>query len=291
MTMMVDATATGHAAARLPGAGEAEGVVGPDGVRWNLRMKDLSDASGLQRQAIHFYIKEGLLPAGSKSARNMAWYGPVHLERLMLVRRLQHERFLPLKAIKAILDEANESFSAEQRSFIRDVRRHAASLRGPDRVTPIPVEALLASTGVSESDLNELDRLGVAPVVTFEGSAEQGPGGSDGSSSGEPGFTAGASSGETRFIAAEDAWAVELMGELRAIGFTDGAGFGPRDLAIYEEAISTLFEREKELLAERLTRFSPADAAAMVERVLPLAHRFLTRYHEAKIRRFFAAWE
>lgn len=265
-------------AARSFGGGDGEGVVGPDGVRWTLRMKDLSDASGLQRQAIHFYIKEGLLPPGAKSARNMAWYGPVHLERLHIIRRLQHERFLPLKAIRAILDGVSDAFSEEQRGFIRDVKRHAATLRGPDRVTPVPVEALLATSGVSEGDLAELDRLGVAPVVTLQAGAEQGP-------------EAPESEGGARFVAAEDAWAVELMGELRRLGFTDGAGFGPRDLAIYEEAISTLFEREKELLAERLTRFPPAEAAAMVERVLPLVHRFLNRYHESKIRRFFAAWE
>ena len=36
---------------------------------------------------------------------------------------------------------------------------------------------------------------------------------------------------------------------------------------------------------------TPAQAARMVERVLPLAHRFIERYHETRIRRFFAAWE
>lgn len=244
---------------------DGDGVVGPDGARWNLRMKDLCEATGLQRQAIHFYIKEGLMPPGLKSSRNMAWYGQVHLDRLTLVRRLQHERFLPLKAIKAVLDGEHEHFGASQRAFISDVKRHVDQhLLGPERLETIPVATLLAKTGVSEADLAELDRLGVAPVVERDGE---------------------------RVLAAEDAWAVETLGELRALGFTDEAGFGVRDLAMYEELVSQLFEREMAMIAERLVRFSPADAARMVERVLPLAHRFIERYHETKIRRFFAAWE
>ena len=41
---------------------------------WCYRMKDLCEASGLPRQAIHFYIQQGLLPPGQKTGRNMAWY-------------------------------------------------------------------------------------------------------------------------------------------------------------------------------------------------------------------------
>lgn len=242
-----------------------EGVVGNDGTRWVLRMKDLSEATGLQRQAIHFYIKEGLLPPGEKSSRNMAWYGQVHLDRLALIKRLQHERFLPLKAIKAVLGEQDDHFGPDQRAFIRDVKQHVdRTVRGPERPEAAPVDALLERAGVSAADLSELDRMGIAPVVMRDG---------------------------VRVIAAADVWAVELLGELRALGFSEEAGFHVADLAMFEEAITTLFEREKALLSERLMQFPPARAAHMVERMLPLANRFLERFHEAKIRRFFAAWE
>ena len=95
-----------------------DAVLGPDKKRWSLHMKDLMRETGLQRQAIHFYIKEGLIPPGIKSSRNMAWYGAHHLERLKLIRRLQHERFLPLKAIKAALAGAQGEFVPGQQAFI-----------------------------------------------------------------------------------------------------------------------------------------------------------------------------
>lgn len=240
------------------------GPLGPDGARWSLRMKDLCEASGLQRQAIHFYVKEGLLPPGLKSSRNMAWYGETHLSRLLLIKRLQHERFLPLRAIKAVLSEQDEQFSRDQQTFIREVKRHTrGTLRGGP-IERVALSSLLTDTGITTTEAEALDRIGLAPIVEVDGD---------------------------RVVGAHDVWVYETLAELRGLGFTDEAGFGVEELSLYEEAISTLFEREKELLASRLTRFSADRAAVMVERVLPLIHRFLERYHDAKIRRFFSAWE
>jgi DNA-binding transcriptional MerR regulator len=59
-----------------------------DPAQWIYRMKDLCDLTGLPRQAIHFYIQQGLLPPGRKIGRNMAWYTDAHVERLKLVRQL-----------------------------------------------------------------------------------------------------------------------------------------------------------------------------------------------------------
>lgn len=251
--------------------GESEGFV-PGGEaaategRPQFRMKDLCERTGLQRQAIHFYIKEGLLPAGHKSSRNMAWYGEEHLERLMLIKRLQHERFLPLYAIKAVLSEQDGQFSKDQQAFIRELKRHATRpvLSGEDRVERVVLERLCETHGVTVGEAEVLDRMGLAPLVEVEGQ---------------------------RFVGVHDTWVYETLAELRAAGFTVEAGFSVDELGLYEEAISTLFEREKELLANRLTRFRADTAAVMVERVMPLVHRFLERYHEAKIRRFFSAWE
>jgi DNA-binding transcriptional MerR regulator len=234
---------------------------------WALRMRDLCDATGLQRQAIHFYIKEGLLPAGRKTGRNMAYYGAVHLERLELIRRLQHERFLPLKAIKALIDGGDGQYTAEQRQWLRDLKRRVATTlaRGADAPETVVVQPLLDAHQVSRDELAQLEDAGVVPV------------GCD--ATGRP------------VISIDDAWAIETLGELRRLGFTPERGFGVADIALYERFVSALFEAEAALLSERLTTLDADVAAGMVERVMPLVHRFITRFHEAKIRRFFAAME
>jgi DNA-binding transcriptional MerR regulator len=66
----------------------------------NLKMKDLEARTGLTRQAIHFYLREGLLPEPERPKRNVAHYSEEHVDRIKLIKRLQEEKFLPLGVIK-----------------------------------------------------------------------------------------------------------------------------------------------------------------------------------------------
>ncbi len=70
-------------------------------------MRDLEKAAGVSRETIRFYIREGLLPEPDRTARNSATYSDEHLARLLTIRRLKDERFLPLSVIKSL-------FSGEQ---------------------------------------------------------------------------------------------------------------------------------------------------------------------------------
>ncbi len=239
-------------------------AAGPDGRPWQLRMKDLQERTGLSRQVIHFYIREGLLPPGHKATKNSAFYGEAHIERLLWIRRLQTERFLPLRAIRAVVHDEEGPFTREQRAWIRELKAASTSTlaRGADGVSKVAATPIIERLGLSHQDLDEMSAIGVVPVVED----------ADG----------------TAWIAAEDAWALECLGALRREGFTEARGFHVRDLALYEETIAQLFEREATLLATRIARFSVAEAAPMLERLLPIIHTFLTRYHETRIRRFFS---
>lgn len=246
---------------------DGDGGAPDDAASWALRMKDLCDATGLSRQVVHFYIKEGLLPAGRKTGRTMAYYGDVHVERLRLIQRLQHERFLPLRAIKALFDGGGDHFTPEQQGWLREVKRRVATTlaRGSDRPELLPVAPLLAAHGLTAADLADLEAAGV--------------------------LTVGAAADGTPVVAADDAWVFDNLGELRRLGFTEERGFTIADTLIYERFVSALFDEEVGLIASRLSRLDADEAARMVEQVLPLVHRFITNYHEAKIRRFFAALE
>ena len=143
-----------------------------DEARWCYRMKDLCEATGLPRQAIHFYIQQGLLPSGRKTGRNMAWYTEEHLERLHLVKKLQHERFLPLKAIKALFDGEDGVFSPRQYAFLAGVKeRLAESLKTPEDRSPTltPVE-IGDQTGVDPEDVERAFELGLVGGARIEGS-------------------------------------------------------------------------------------------------------------------------
>ena len=76
---------------------------------------------------------------------------------------------------------------------------------------------------------------------------------------------------------------------MQSVGFTRERGFSPADLAIYDEAISALFDRQARLMAGRVSQMPADDAARMLEQGLPMVGMLLSRLHLAKARNFFAA--
>src|SRR6201991_609542 len=77
-----------------------------------LRMGELAEASGVPAPTIKHYLREGLLPEGVKTSRNMAYYPPEFVDRIRLIKRLQEERFMPLKAIRRALESDPDRASA-----------------------------------------------------------------------------------------------------------------------------------------------------------------------------------
>ncbi|MCA9604852.1 MAG: MerR family transcriptional regulator [Myxococcales bacterium] len=240
----------------------AEAGVDPDPHPY--RMKDLCELTGLGRQAIHFYIQQGLLPSGHKTGRNMAWYGEEHLDRLKLIKRLQHERFLPLKAIKAILDDQQSAFSATQRGFLLGVKQHLApSLEDAGGAQTVDVAELAARL--------EIDRADVERMVELE--------------------LVGARRDDDGRLALrqDDVWLVEAWAEVKRLGFTDVLDISPDDLRMYDEIVTQLLTRETQLVASRLPEIPEERAAELIEKVLPVVHSILTGMHRAKVRNFLAS--
>jgi DNA-binding transcriptional MerR regulator len=234
-----------------------------DRARFPYKMKDLCERTGLPRQVIHFYIQQGLVPEGHKTGRNMAYYGDEHVERVLLVRKLQHERFLPLKAIRALLEERDEVFSPAQRKQLVDVRAHLGPTLRPreDRPATMDVAEELARLGLQAEDLEGMLEAGILATTTEDGRT---------------------------LISRDDVWLLEMWADVRRAGLTRELGFSSRDLAIYEQAVSQMFQRETQLLAPRLNDIPPAEAAQMLERVLPIIHTFIARYHVARAKSFLS---
>jgi DNA-binding transcriptional MerR regulator len=76
-------------------------------VNGKLRMSELAERSGVSPATIKHYLREGLLDGDDeevvRTSRNMAWYPPEFVDRLRLIKRLQEERYLPLRVIREVL--------------------------------------------------------------------------------------------------------------------------------------------------------------------------------------------
>ncbi|HEX3343145.1 MAG TPA: MerR family transcriptional regulator, partial [Polyangiaceae bacterium] len=134
---------------------------------WPYKMRDLCRLTGMPRQAIHFYIQQGLVPAGRKTGRNTARYGEHHVERIRVVRQLQNERFMPLRAIRAVLDGKDDAFTPEQRGVLLDVKqRLSTSLARPRaKARSLDARPLLARLGLDRADLDDLARARLLEVT------------------------------------------------------------------------------------------------------------------------------
>ena len=69
----------------------------------SLRMAELVKETGVPRETIHYYLREGLLPEPIRSGRTRATYDARHIERLHAIRYLREEKFLPIAVIRSML--------------------------------------------------------------------------------------------------------------------------------------------------------------------------------------------
>ena len=120
-----------------------------------LKMAELAEASGVSAGTIKHYLREGLLPEPVKTSRNMAWYPPEFVERIQLIKELQERRFMPLKAIKGLLDlegEATRVSAAELK------RRYGIPQEVLDRLAEIEVISP-TSRGYGPSDVRIVEAI------------------------------------------------------------------------------------------------------------------------------------
>ena len=76
------------------------------------KVSELADKAGVTKRTIHYYISKGLLLPPNGSGVNST-YDDSHLERLMLIKKLQNE-FMPLNKIREyILENPNEKVKTE----------------------------------------------------------------------------------------------------------------------------------------------------------------------------------
>jgi len=73
-----------------------------------MRIKELSQRSGVPRSTIHYYLREGLLHPPAKTGRTMAYYDETHLKMLATMKRLKKDLRMPIAFLKEELARLGE---------------------------------------------------------------------------------------------------------------------------------------------------------------------------------------
>jgi DNA-binding transcriptional MerR regulator len=185
-----------------------------------LRISELAERSGVSVATIKHYLREGLLGDGDhvlRTSRNMAYYPVQFVERVRLIKRLQEERFMPLRVIRDVLDE--------------DPERALRLIELEDRILERAIEASetgrVSRTRARETydvPANVLDRLEALGLL----------------------------SPNARGYDGDDVAIIQAISRFRAGGYEETLGFTVYDTLRYRQALEPLVEEEVRVLLDRL---------------------------------------
>ena len=115
-----------------------------------MRIGELSAASGVPLPTVKYYLREGLLPAGERTARNQADYGPEHVARLRLIRALIEVGGLSIADTRSVLAASDDP--GLPLDEVMGAAHEAVTARGtpPSRVEPAWSEARALVTAMAE---------------------------------------------------------------------------------------------------------------------------------------------
>ena len=203
------------------------------GEQERLKISELATEAGVPVATVRHYLREGLLPEGEKTSRNMAYYPPELVGRIALIKQLQEERFMPLKVIGELLDRAGDD--PERLRALAETEEWVLQRALADDGERFELEQLVDRYGVPEEVVKRLSEIGVL-------------------GSGRKGFSS------------SDARIVEAVSRFRAGGYDERIGFTVHDAAKFLEPLEDLAAREVEMLSEKVVgRFDPERAIELVE--------------------------
>jgi len=134
-----------------------------------MKMAELERRSGIGRETIRFYIREGLLPEPERRARNVAAYDEVHTARLKAIKRLQEERFLPLEVIRRVLDGDTTALPPSSDPFAQLGPLLAQRLGVGDGEPPVLLATLTDGDEQAARDAAALEVAGAIAVFESKG--------------------------------------------------------------------------------------------------------------------------
>lgn len=142
-------------------------------------MRELVDATGVNRQTIHYYLRAGLLPPPSEGAGTVrARYTAQHVELIRLIRSLRTDHGLSLNAIRRAFQRA----AFEPKDVLAGAGGPAALPGVRDGGRAVDRATLLREAGAEHETLAALLDAGVLSPLCDEGREDDGGEDGDGES-------------------------------------------------------------------------------------------------------------
>ncbi len=212
-----------------------------------MKISALVKRTGVPKETIHFYIREGLLRKPRKSGVNAANYNEQYVEQIQLIKDLRDNYYLPIPEIKKII----RNFKKQSPSNQAISQFHSHFSRPADRLFANEIDgrdAFRRETGLGKKWLAKAEEWGViTPEVLADGEALYSP---------------------------DDLAIGKLMVDMDRLGFGPKDGFDPEDLRYIGEFVRKyvvdIFKKYHENNLEKMISKADVDRANQYHEVISL---------------------
>jgi DNA-binding transcriptional MerR regulator len=219
-----------------------------------MKIRELVKRTGVPKETIHFYIRQGLLRKPRKSGVNSAEYNESYVDQIQLIKNLRDNFYLPIPQIKKIVKDFRKQSPSDQAIS----QFYSRFFRPADRLFAMEIEgrdAFRHETGLGKKWLAKAEEWGViTPEVLEDGEVVYAP---------------------------DDVAIGKLMVDMDQIGFGPKDGHDPEDLRYIAEFVRKhvvdSFKKYYQNNLEKLTSKEYVEKASQFHEVISLFFYHLYR--------------
>jgi DNA-binding transcriptional MerR regulator len=186
-----------------------------------MKMRELEERTGVNRETIRVYLRNGLVPEPKRPKPNVADYDESHVTAILAVRDLQRDSGLTLNQIKEVLNGESGNRRVDAAAF-RNLEALVATRVGLDD-RQVLIASLARAFPKAPEDSQIFADMGLVEILQ----TRKGPA-----------------------LSVTDSRLVTIWGEMRAAGYTEELGFTPGILTFYKEPAETIARSESRLFLE-----------------------------------------
>lgn len=187
-----------------------------------MKISELVKITGVSKETIHYYIREGVLHKARKTGKNSADYNESHIDQIRTIKALRENYFLPIPVIKKLIKKHRSRNRSEKSSF----QFLSEYFRPLDQLLSSEVngkQLFLETTGLSEKWLDKMEEW---HVITSEKREDE------------------------SFYSQDDVIIGKLIADMDRIGIGPRDGFNPNELKNFTTVLRTLVAKNLERYME-----------------------------------------
>ena len=219
-------------------------------VYMDMKMRELEVKTGVSRETIRYYIREGIVPEPERPKRNVALYGKRHVVRIRAIKQLQEQKFLPLAMIRKLLESESAGEMLDGGGIQGVEYLLPGLLHDVEYAKACSIAELTEDSVISAQEIRELAAAGVIRI------------------------------GDDDQIDTRDVAIIEQWARLRENGYEPSEGFSIAFLRLYQRLTRKLARREIDVFVKAYqARLDSGQAARRVADGLGIVNTILNLMH------------